>query len=221
MKRIKISLTLNILIVLLTVLGAVCMFTGFKFMTGPIMYEAHQMKMFRFFTVDSNLFMGIVALIFAIKQYRVLTRKDKEISKKMYILKLMATAGVALTFSIVFLYLSWIIENGFYVMIMNSNLFFHLIIPVLSMITFMFFDGYSGINSKEALFGLTPMLIYGVFYITNILIHMENGKVSPNYDWYWFVQLGVWFLPIVLIIISLLTYVLSLLLSKINNRQYK
>ncbi len=221
MNRIKISLTLNIIIAVLTVLGAVCMFTGFKFMTGPIMYEAHQMKMFKFFTVDSNLFMGLVALIFAIKQYRVLTKKDKKISKKMYILKLMATSGVALTFSVVFLYLSWIIDNGFYVMIMNSNLFFHLIIPVLSMITFMFFDGHSGINYKEALFGLTPMLIYGTYYIINILIHRENGKVSPIYDWYWFVQLGVWFLPIVLIIITLLTYILSLLLSKVNNKQSK
>lgn len=221
MKKIKVSIILNIIIFALTVIGSVIMFSGYKFMTGPVMYEAHQMKMFRFFTVDSNIFMGLVALLFAIKQYRVFTKKDKEITKKMYILKLMATTGVSLTFFVVFLYLSWIIDNGFYVMIMNSNLFFHLIIPVLSMITFMFYDGNSGINSKEALFGITPMLIYGTYYITNILIHMEDGNVSPVYDWYWFVQLGVWFLPIVLIIISSLTYLISLVLSKINNRQYK
>ena len=101
-------------------------------------------------------------------------------------------------------------------MIANSNLFYHLIIPVLSIITFVFFEKNNKINFKDTLYGLLPVIVYSFFYVTNILIHMENGKVSPIYDWYWFVQNGVWTIIIVGSLMLLITYLISLGLWKLN-----
>ena len=212
-KKNKVSLIINIIIFILTLIASIIMFTGFKFMHGvePVL-ESTKLGMLRFFTVESNIFMGIVALLFAIKEIKKL-----ELTKIDYILKLMSTSAVALTFTVVFIYLGPISKGGIVSLLQNSNLFFHLIIPVLSIINFMFFEKTDKLKSfKNSFYGIVPAILYSIYYITNILIHMENGKVSTIYDWYWFVQNGVWTAVIVVPIIFALTYIISLLLWKIN-----
>ena len=65
--NIKISLAINIIIVVFTIAASIIMFTGFKFMHGyETVLESTKIGMLRFFTVDSNIFMGIVALMLGI-----------------------------------------------------------------------------------------------------------------------------------------------------------
>lgn len=215
--RLKISILLNIIIVVFTIFASIVMFTGFKFMHGaePVL-ESTKFGAFRFFTVDSNAFMGIVSLAFMIEEIKLLKGINKSINKKMYILKLMATTAVTITFLTVFLYLGPISKDGIPSMIQNSNLFFHLIIPVLSIITFVFFEKTNTISFKNTLFGIIPTLIYELYYLINILIHMENGKVSPLYDWYWFLQNGIWTAIIVAPFMLIVSYLVSIVLWKIN-----
>ena len=66
-KSIKISLVINLIIVLFTIIASIIMFTGIKIMEGEPILETTKLGMFKFFTVDSNLLMGIVSLIFVIK----------------------------------------------------------------------------------------------------------------------------------------------------------
>jgi hypothetical protein len=216
-RNIKISLIINIIIVLLTVFATIIMFTGFRFMHGsePIL-ETTKFGVFKFFTVDSNVFMGIVSLAFIIEETKLLKGKIKDISKTMYIFKLMSTTAVTITFLTVFLYLGPISDGGIISMLQNSNLFFHFIIPVLSIITFILFEKTDKLELKNSLYGIIPTLLYASYYVTNILIHMENGKVSPIYDWYWFVQNGVLTAFIVAPFMLLIAYITSLLLWKIN-----
>ena len=124
-KSIKISLVINIIIVLLTVFATIIMFTGFRFMHGsePIL-ETTKFGVFKFFTVDSNVFMGIVSLAFIIEEIKLLRGKIKDITKTMYIFKLMSTTAVTITFLTVFLYLGPISDGGIISMLQNSNLFF-------------------------------------------------------------------------------------------------
>lgn len=72
-RKLKISLVLNIIIVLFTVIAIIMMFTGFGFTNGeePVL-ETTKLGMFKFFTVDSNLLMGIVSLIFVIYEINIL-----------------------------------------------------------------------------------------------------------------------------------------------------
>ena len=218
--KFKISLILNSIIVLFTSLAFVIKINGIKFLDGyePVV-EKTKIEMFKLFTIDSNLFMGIVALIFVVLEYQVLKGKRKDISKNMYILKLMVTTAVGLTFFVVFAYLGPITKGGIMSMLRNSNFFLHLVIPVLSIITFIFFEKTDKIKLRHVFLGLVPTLVYAIFYLTNILIHMENHKVSPTYDWYWFVQNGVWTALIVAPIIILITYMISFILWKLNHKK--
>ena len=221
-KRMKISLIFNILIVLCTIFAFIVKITKFSFMPGKeIILSDSVVEVFRFFTVDSNLFMAIIAFIFACFEISVLLGKKKDIPKNMYVLKLMGTTSVTLTFLVVFLYLSWIVKGGPYTMIINSNLFLHLINPILSIITFVFFEKNNKLRFNDTFLGLVPMGLYGIFYIGNVITHVNNGKVSLEYDWYAFVQKGVWAMIIVIPLIYLLTYVSSYLLWKFNGRKAK
>lgn len=218
-KKIKISLIINIIIVVLTIISSIMMFTGFKFMKDTLqVLETSKIGMLKFFTVDSNILMGLIALIFSIEEIKILKDKQKTIQPKYYILKLMSTTAVAVTFFTVFLYLGPISKGGIPTMLQNSNLFFHFFIPLLSMINFICFEKTNEMSFKDSFAGLLPTLIYGLFYFINILIHMKNGSVSTTYDWYWFVQNGVWTTVIVMPIMVLGTYGLSFGLWKLNHR---
>lgn len=218
MKKIKIALFLNTLIVILTIISSIIMFTGFKFMYDyELVLESNKISMFKFFTVDSNMLMGLVSLIFIVKEVELLKNK-KQIEKKYYLLKLMSTTAVGLTFLVVFAYLGPLTKYGIKAMITNSNLFFHLIIPVISILNFILFEKTDELNLKDVKYGIIPTFIYSIFYITNIVIHMENGKVSTVYDWYWFVQNGVWTTIIVVPVIFGITYLISLIIWKLNRK---
>lgn len=218
--KVKISLVLNILIVIFTIFATTAMFTGFKFMhEHDVVLQSTKLGMLRFFTVQSNILMGIIALFFAGLEIKLLKGKIEEISTKAYVLKLMATTAVGLTFLVVFAYLGPITEYGIIAMIMNSNLFFHLITPLLSMICFAAFERTNKVKFKYTFLGIIPTFLYAIYYMINIFVHMENGKVSPVYDWYWFVQNGVWTAIIVVPLMFLITYLITLILWKINKKK--
>ena len=218
--RIKISLVINILIFILVFFSTVIMFTGYKFMHGSeVVLESTKFGVFKYFTVQSNLFVGIVCLIFAIKEIELLNGKINNIDKKYYIWKLVSTSAVGLTFFVVFTYLRSIVEGGIMPLLMNSSLFFHCIIPILSIICFIFLEKTRDIKFKEVFYGLIPVGLYALYYMTNVFLHMENGKVSPKYDWYWFVYYGVWTTVIVVPVILLIAYLINLLLWYLNRKE--
>ena len=74
MKKIKISLILNIIIVLLVLLGSIFMFTGFRFMpASDLVLQTSKLGMFKYYTVDSNILVGIVSLFLIIYEWELLT----------------------------------------------------------------------------------------------------------------------------------------------------
>ena len=101
-------------------------------------------------------------------------------------------------------------------MYVNKNLFFHGLIPLLSIINFIFFEKTDKLTFKDTFLALIPIVIYAIYYLINILIHMENGLVSPKYDWYYFVQNGIWKIVIVLPLIFGISYLISYLMWKLN-----
>ena len=217
----KLSRLMYGMIFIMTVFATIIMFSGYQFMKSyDVGLESTRLGMFRFFTVDANLFMGIVSLIFMIEETKVLKGKQKEIPRLAYLLNLMSTTAVTLTFTVVFLYLGPISKYGIKSMITNSNLFFHLLIPLLSILNFIFIEENEKLEKKDTIYGMLPTIIYALYYLINVLIHMENGKVSPIYDWYWFIQNGVWTAIIVIPIIFLLTYMIAITLY-IGNKKIR
>ena len=214
-KRYKISLILNIIIIALVIIASIIMFNGYKFMEGNTKLECSGFGMLKFFTIDSNILMGIVSLIFAIKEYQFLKGKIDGIPSSVYILKLMATTSVSITFSVVFVYLAPLF-GSVYAMIMNANLFFHFLIPIFSIINFTIFEINNKIKAKYSFFGLIPFAIYSFCYLINILLHIKNGAVSSKYDWYYFVQNGIVSSLTIVFTILIICYTINFLLWRIN-----
>ena len=216
MKKIKISIILNSIIFILVTLGTIFMMTGFKFMAQSETLSVTKLGVFKFFTVDSNIFFGIVSLIFLIYEILLIKKKIKKIPIVIYVLKLISTAAVVLTFTVTLCYLVPTSEYSWLFFYQNSNLFFHLIVPILGIITFIFFDYYQEIPYKYTFYSLLPMFLYSIYYSSNIFLHIKNGNILPKYDFYGFLRNGTNLIFIVVIIMILLTYTIGYTLWKFN-----
>lgn len=217
-RKIKMSIFMNVLIFILTLMSTIFMLVGFKFMGEDTVLTATKIEAFKFYTVDSNILMGIIALFFAGLEIQKLFGKIDEIPTYAYVLKLVGTVGVVLTFLTTVLYLGPIIDTGFFSLFRNSNLFYHLIIPILSMITFVLFENTDKLKLKHTFIGMITMLIYSVFYTVSALLHIENGKVIHGYDWYGFVKNGLSSVYIVTPVMLLFTYLISFGLYFLNKK---
>lgn len=215
MSKIKISLILNILIVILVTIGTIFMFTGFKFMPDATLLEASKIEMFKFYTVDSNILMGIISLILIIYEIKLLNKKIDKIPESVYILKLIGTSAITLTFIVTAFFL--MPQYGLYPMYNNNNLFFHLIVPLLSIISYILFEKHDN-KYKYAYLGIIPMFIYSIFYTSNILIHLNNDGLTFKYDFYGFLNGNLNNIYIVIPIIYLVTYLISILLIILNKK---
>ena len=138
MKKVGISLILNMLIVILVTIGFTFMFIGFKFMPGDTLLETTRLEVFKFYTVDSNILIGIISLILVIYEIKLLNGYIDKIPNFIYILKLIGTAGITLTFATTAIFL--VPQYGFYAMYNNSNLFFHLMVPILSIVSYIVYE---------------------------------------------------------------------------------
>lgn len=213
-KKLKVSFVLNILILLFVFVATIFMLTGFRFMDGEKILSNSHLEVFKYFTVDSNLLMGIASLVFLV----FLKKDNSNIPKGIYILKYVATVSVTLTFATTVFYLAPTSQYGFFSFFTNSNLFFHFVIPVLSIITFVFFENTDKISFGDTFFGLIPMGIYSIFYITNVLTHIENGKILPLYDWYGFLKNGINGVFSVIIVMIAATYLICIGLYYLNKK---
>lgn len=210
-----ISFAINICIVLLVLFSVITMFLGIDFMKKEGTLEVKGIEMFRFFTIDSNVLMGISSLIMVVAQLSVFLGYKNDIANYVYIIKLMGTSAVMLTFLVTVFFLIPQYKNPM-VLFYNSNLFFHLIIPILAFISFVFFEKTESISLINTLFGVLPTFLYAIYYIEEIYKHLDNGKVSQYYDFYNFTFGNIKLMPISGIIVLIISYLISLLLWLFN-----
>ena len=214
-KKQKTALIINYLIFLLTVFATVSMIIGFEFMGEIKVLSSASFKAFKYFTVDSNVFAGIVALIYIIYLGLLAKGKISELPKWLSYLKVAATTGVTLTMMVTVFFLAPQSPTTYFAYFMNSNLIMHLITPLLCIISFIFFEP-AKLSFKESLLGIGPMLLYSLYYIPNILLHLENGMVSTNYDWYGFLFAGLSTIWFVIPMLILITWIFAISLWSLN-----
>lgn len=203
--REKISIILNTLIFVFTLFATIAMIIGFKFMGQFEVLSERNFKSFKFFTVDSNVFAGLVSLAYVIYKFTASGKKSKKLPKVFYIFKLAATTGVTLTMMVTVFYLAPTSNGNFLGYFKNSNFFMHLITPLLCIISFIFFEAAEPQKFVMSIPGIIPMMLYSFFYTPNVLLHLENGKVVKTYDWYNFLVAGaqsVWYIVPVLYVIT-------------------
>ena len=219
--REKISIILNSLIFIFTLFATISMIIGFKFMGQFEVLSERNFKSFKYFTVDSNVFAGLISLAYVIYKFTDSGKKSTKLPKVFYILKLAAATGVTLTMMVTVFYLAPTSNGNFLRYFINSNFFMHLITPLLCIISFIFFEATEAQKLVMSIPGIIPMLLYSFFYTPNVLLHLENGRPVKAYDWYNFLAAGaqsVWYVVPMLYVI---TWIFALGLWALNRKLAK
>lgn len=175
-----INIITNSLMVAFTIVAIILMATGIG---GTL--SASSWRNLKYFTADSNVLMGLAA---AISLFFLIFRKDKTYPAWVSVLKLVATAGVGLTITIVFIYLAPLV--GLARLLQRANLFMHLIIPVIALVHFALFEPKIKLKFVYNLFSLIPVTIYGLGYLINVAYNNAYGDFMGA-DWYGFGQYGL------------------------------
>jgi len=123
-----------------------------------------------------------------------------------------------MTMIVVVVFLAPAARGGYFSLFKNTNLFMHLLIPLVCIISFVFFESTKKLRFAVAFAGMIPMFLYAVYYCINIALHLENGEISRKYDWYGFAIGGIRFAPVSLAVIFSLTFLISLLLWLFNRK---
>ena len=172
------ELIFNIIIVVLAAAGVTIMLTG-----GPDegVLHASGIANFKFYTVLTNVFCGIVAAVYLIL---LMLKRD---TGRLAVLKLAAVCGVAITFAVVGFFFGPL--YGYLQFYLRSNLFFHLLLPVAAMAEFLVVRR-KPIPFRYAVISAVPTFIYGICYMLNILINGIGGPWPDSNDFYGFLSWG-------------------------------
>ena len=148
---------------------------------------------FRFFTTQSNVLCACGALLTA----AFLLSGD--VPRWAWTLKYVGTAAVTVTMLTVLFFLWPVIgKEGPKVLLTGSDLFLHLINPLLAIASFCFFEK-RGMSFLWSLWGMVPVLVYGQHYLYRIVCAPEGKRWD---DYYRFNQQGKWPLAFFLMVLG-------------------
>ena len=150
---------------------------------------------FRYFTVLSNTFCGLAALLMVLFPA----------SGLIWLLKYVGTLALTVTMLTVFLFLGRFVAP-LAELLKDEQLYMHLITPVLAIVSFLLFER-RGLSFLQSLTGLLAVLIYGSVYCYEV-VYLKKWE-----DFYGFNQGGKWYisLPIMLAATFILCLVYSLI----------
>ena len=210
--RILVSLIINLVIFAFLLTGTII-----AFVVGDGILTATFPEIFKYFTFQSNVYMGIVAFIYAYYQYLILKGKKENIPHVLNVFYHVGVTAVALTFMIVILFLAP--GYGFDKMYNYANLFFHGLLPVFAMANYMFFNKEGRIRFKDTPFAIIPSFLYGIVYFA--IVASNNAYGDLNYDFYMFGKDGPWIGAINFLSVMLIAYVMGLILYFVNRLVFK
>lgn len=197
----------NAAIAVMTVFAWCQMFFGWGGQGGLLL--ARGIGAFKYFTVLSNVFSGIVSgwVAFSLARGRAASRWQCT-------LKLSATTCVALTFLVVAVFLGP--PMGWLPMYMGANLWLHLVLPLAAIVEFCLFE-QGELQPRADLLALIPVALYGIGYAANVLIN-GVGEWPQKNDFYGFAQWGLDKTPLVIAVIAAVTWLMARIIIKLRER---
>lgn len=189
----------------------------FNLLKAPTeLVEEVGLKTFRMFTVLSNMFMGVTTAMtvpFAVDGIR---QRNYHLPRWIVTLTYASVTCITLTFLVALFLLSPM--AGFSLMMLEgSNLFLHTIIPIISIVSFLFVNAYHTIKFKTTFIAIIPMFIYAMVYLVSaIIIGEENGGWRDHYH---FQDLMPWYFALILML--LLTFGIACLLRVVHNTMHR
>lgn len=177
----KKALRLNIIIFILECISFLWMFLGINLNSDYL--GSTSISSFKYFTVLSNLFVGITSMI-----YIIYYCTEQKFSNKLQVIRLSSVTSVFLTFIVTMFYLAPLFGKDFIFLYLNNNFFFHLFIPLLSIVSFIFYENNNLLTNKSTMISVIHLIIYGVYYLLNIYIHEGISNITYKYDFYGFTR---------------------------------
>lgn len=191
------SLILNSIIVVLMIFGAIM--SGCSLWNGKASLEGHGVENLKYYTWQSNIFAAIISAIYVICNILIIKGVKQQIPFSIYICKFVSLVALSVTFlTVVFVFFPILIFTNHYINLFeNSNIFFHLIIPLLGIFSFVLFEYQSNIKYRFMFLSTTSITIYAIYYLINVLVHMnEDLTVDVEYDWYGYASVGIHLYPL-------------------------
>ena len=156
---------------LIFVITAISILSGFR---KDGRWDLHKgKKSLRFFTILSNLFCAISALLLVLNA-----------SYWMWLLKYVGTVAVTVTLLTVMLFLGP--NMGYKQMLSGKDLYLHLCGPLMAIVSFCFMERWYVLSFSLSLLGILPVIIYGFIYLFEVVIR-KNWE-----DFYGYNKDGKW-----------------------------
>ena len=160
----------------------------------------------KYFTVQSNLVLGLVAFVALLMDLLLVLGKIKTSPLWTRILLFAASVGTTITMLTVIFFLGP--TMGYGSMYNDANLFMHLLTPLLAIARVIFFEKET-LHFSATFIGAIHMTVYGIFYLSNVI--MNNGYGTVQYDWYGFGAGGLGLGILALFIMVLVAYGIAFL----------
>lgn len=164
----------------------------------------------KYYTTLSNLFAGIVSILFLIY---ALAGGRGPVPEILSLLKYSSAVSVTLTFLVVLVFLGP--RMGYGLLFEKEQLFLHALGPLLTVLTFVISPLLSPLSPGDSFTAVLPTLFYAAAYAGNILKN-GLGEDEKTNDWYGFAIGGIKFIPLVILIVLTVTWVLALCLLKLR-----
>ncbi len=135
---------------------------------GPFTYWQHVVT----FTILSNIFLGIVALVAAIIGHKR-AKTNRPLPRKLLTWYLIATTSGMLTCLTVVFFLAPVRAasgKDYFDMVLGPMFFLHFFDPILAAITYIFLSGKSRTATKDRFLSMLPPIIYAAPYIICVAI---------------------------------------------------
>ncbi len=195
------TILVNILVVVLEIKGLYGIIAGHE--KGKLLQ--HGIRALKYFTVLSNLFAMFTALTNI--GFLIVNGTETELPMWLSEVNLMAAVGVMLTFMTVMLYLGRL--YGYMEMLKGPNFELHLSAPLCMAACFLFFLNLPQMTISSTVPALLPVILYGIWYISNLLINGINPGKHTN-DFYGFARGGMKMMPLVFAVMLLATWLIAM-----------
>ena len=161
-----IKILIKVALVIAGVLGIVLTAQSTDFMGGG--------SVFFFFTVQSNIFIMLMALIFLVNEVAVLIIKKSFINHVLLHIKYTATVAITITFLVFFTMLAPLMGVDYLLSFKNYSL--HAIVPILAIVDFFLFDKDIQLTYKSSLLATIPPVCYVVFVYVGAIFKIQYAK---------------------------------------------
>lgn len=132
-------------------------------------------SVFFFFTVQSNIFIIAMALIFLVNDILLLANKRSFVNQTLLLIKYVATVAITITFLVFFTMLAPLMGINYLLSFNNFSL--HAIVPILAIIDFIVFDTDINLSYPKSLIATVAPISYVIFvYAIGVPLKLQYAK---------------------------------------------